>query len=308
MDVLRAAVGDAKLTFVGHSYGSFLGATYANLFPQRVRAIALDGVLDPVGWMTGRGPLDAATPFSLRVGSQQATSRALRYFLDTCKQAGPRCAFSDGDPVEEFDAPDGPAARGADRAVHVRRRGQHHARRARVHARLAVDGRGAGRGARREHPGREEPRRRGAGPDDAKLAIACSETANPPFAGVWPLAARVADHFTPYFGASWAYISQACATWPARDADRYAGPFDRKTAAPLLLVNSRFDAASSYERAQVVERTLGSARLLTIEGAGHTQATIDSPCADAAIERYLIAGALPAPGAVCADQRDPWAE
>ena len=70
LDVLRAAVGDAKLTFAGHSYGSFLGATYANLFPQRVRAIVLDGVLDPVGWTTGRGPLDAATPFSLRVGSQ----------------------------------------------------------------------------------------------------------------------------------------------------------------------------------------------------------------------------------------------
>jgi len=147
-----------------------------------------------------------------------------------------------------------------------------------------------------------------AGPDDAKLAIACSETDNPRLPQVWPLAAAVADRFRPYFGASWAYISQACATWPARDADRYAGPFNRPTAAPLLLVNSRFDAASSYERAQVVERTLADARLLTIEGAGHTQGTIDSPCADQAIERYLIGGVLPAPGAVCADQRDPWAE
>ena len=132
------------------------------------------------------------------------------------------------------------------------------------------------------------------------------ETDNPRLPALWPLAARVADHFTPYFGASWTYVSQACATWPGRDADRYAGPFNRKTAAPLLLVNSRFDAASSYERAQLVERTLGSARLLTIEGAGHTQATIDSPCADGAIERYLIAGELPAPGAVCADQPDPF--
>jgi pimeloyl-ACP methyl ester carboxylesterase len=80
MDILRAAVGDAKLTFIGHSYGSFLGATYANLFPQRVRAVALDGVLDPVAWMNGPGP------FSLRVGSQQASSRALRHFLDTASR------------------------------------------------------------------------------------------------------------------------------------------------------------------------------------------------------------------------------
>jgi len=308
MDVLRAAVGDPKLTFIGHSYGSLLGATYANLFPQRVRAIALDGVLDPVGWMTGRGPLDAATPFSLRVGSQQATSRALRYFLDTCKQAGPSCAFSDGDPAEEFDrlmarlrvAPIGPFTY-AD-VVNIMRDVLGFTpgwpSTAEALASLRDGNVPAARSAAADQ----------AGPDDAKLAIACSETDNPRLPQVWPLAAAVADRFTPYFGASWAYISQACATWPARDADRYAGPFNRPTAAPLLLVNSRFDAASSYERAQVVERTLADARLLTIEGAGHTQGTIDSPCADQAIERYLIGGVLPAPGAVCADQRDPWAE
>jgi pimeloyl-ACP methyl ester carboxylesterase len=303
MDLLRAAVGDPKLTFAGHSYGSHLAATYANLYPQRVRALVLDGVLDSTAWANGAGP------FSLRVGSQQASSRALRYFLETCKQAGPRCAFSGGDPVKEFDrlmarlrsAPIGPFTY-AD-VVNIMRDvlgftpGWPSTAEALTAAR---DGNIPG--ARAAAAGEE------AGPDDAKLAIACSETDNPRLPALWPLAARVADHFTPYFGASWAYISQACATWPARDADRYAGPFGRKTAAPLLLVNSRFDAASSYERAQVVERTLGSARLLTIEGAGHTQATIDSPCADQAIERYLIAGALPAPGAVCADQRDPWAE
>ena len=149
-----------------------------------------------------------------------------------------------------------------------------------------------------------------AAPEDddstAKLAIACGETDNPRLPLLWPVAARIADHFTPYFGASWTYISQACATWPGHDDDRYAGPFNRKTAAPLLLVSSRFDAASSYERAQHVEHTLGNARLLTVEGVGHTQATIDSPCADHAIERYLVSGVLPAPGAVCTDQPNPF--
>jgi pimeloyl-ACP methyl ester carboxylesterase len=300
LDVLRAAVGDPKLTFAGHSYGSHLAATYANLFPQRVRALVLDGVLESSTWMNGIGP------FSLRVGSQDATSRALRHFLETCQQAGPDCAFSDGDPVKEFDAlmarlrsaPIGPF--GYADVVNIMRDvlGFTPAWKSTAESLAAV------RAGEIPPAAAAAPE---AGPDDAKLAIACSETDNPRLPQLWPLAARVADHFTPYFGASWAYISQACATWPARDADRYAGPFNRKTAAPLLLVNSRFDAASSYERAQRVERTLGSARLLTIEGAGHTQATIDSPCADRAIERYLIAGELPAPGAVCADQRDPWA-
>ena len=54
MDLLRRAVGDAKLTYAGYSYGSYLGATYANLFPGKVRALVVDGVLDPVAWSTGR--------------------------------------------------------------------------------------------------------------------------------------------------------------------------------------------------------------------------------------------------------------
>src|ERR1035437_470829 len=47
MDLIRAALGDAKLTYLGFSYGTFLGQTYAHLFPTKVRALALDGVLDP---------------------------------------------------------------------------------------------------------------------------------------------------------------------------------------------------------------------------------------------------------------------
>ena len=55
LDVLRALVGDQKLSYAGVSYGSYLGATYANMFPDRVRALVVDGVLDPIAWSTGRG-------------------------------------------------------------------------------------------------------------------------------------------------------------------------------------------------------------------------------------------------------------
>src|SRR5262249_31802805 len=47
MDQIRVAVGDAKLTYLGFSYGTFLGQTYAHLFPAHVRALSLDGVVDP---------------------------------------------------------------------------------------------------------------------------------------------------------------------------------------------------------------------------------------------------------------------
>ena len=47
MDILRAALGDRKLTYLGKSYGTYLGTYYAQLFPHNVRALVLDGALDP---------------------------------------------------------------------------------------------------------------------------------------------------------------------------------------------------------------------------------------------------------------------
>ncbi len=64
MDLLRAALGEAQLNYVGYSYGSYLGVTYANLFPKRFRALVVDGVLDPVAWSTGAGN-SAAEPAGL---------------------------------------------------------------------------------------------------------------------------------------------------------------------------------------------------------------------------------------------------
>ncbi len=60
MDLLRRAVGDKKLTYLGFSYGTYLGEVYANMYPDRVRALAIDGVLDPAAWAgtkkTARAP------------------------------------------------------------------------------------------------------------------------------------------------------------------------------------------------------------------------------------------------------------
>ncbi|WP_431269139.1 alpha/beta fold hydrolase [Dankookia sp. P2] len=55
LDLLRQAVGEAKLNYLGVSYGTYLGAVYANIFPRGVRAMVLDGNVDPVAW-NARGP------------------------------------------------------------------------------------------------------------------------------------------------------------------------------------------------------------------------------------------------------------
>jgi pimeloyl-ACP methyl ester carboxylesterase len=81
LDLLRQAVGDRRLTFFGVSYGSYLGATYANLFPTKVRALAVDAVIDPVAWATGRGDQARTQPLFNRLRSAQGAHATLLEFF-----------------------------------------------------------------------------------------------------------------------------------------------------------------------------------------------------------------------------------
>ena len=86
MDVLRRAVGDKKLSYLGFSYGTYLGQVYANLFPDRVRALALDGVLDPWAWRGTKATRNV--PLSDRLRSADGSYKALRELLVRCDRAG----------------------------------------------------------------------------------------------------------------------------------------------------------------------------------------------------------------------------
>src|SRR3954447_24523979 len=92
LDLLRQAVGDRQLTYLGFSYGTHVGEVYANLFPDRVRALTLDGVLDPIEWTTGYQPADAFVPQWYRTGNFVGTEQALTTFLTECAR-DIRCKF-----------------------------------------------------------------------------------------------------------------------------------------------------------------------------------------------------------------------
>ncbi len=77
MELMRRAVGDKKLSYLGFSYGTYLGQVYANMFPDRFRVITVDGVLDPVAWA---GDADERRPAArgaagLRAGRLQGAPR-----------------------------------------------------------------------------------------------------------------------------------------------------------------------------------------------------------------------------------------
>jgi len=341
VDLLRQAVGDDQLSYIGFSYGTHLGEVYANLFPDRVRAITLDAVLDPVEWTTGELPADALAPFSYRLGSHVGADQALSTFLAACA-GDQRCAFREAgvDLRRKYDRllarlrrrpvqivlPDGeqiivdyqlavnvtlgslydPAAsRDLADALEMVWVATERRSVAPVRVRARV------RAALLEAPGtpRWDPV-----PDDEPYAglewgpaVFCTDASNPRNPFEWPRFARRADHQAYPFGSPWVYASLPCATWPVSDPDRYTGPWNRPTAHPLLLVGNRLgDPATPYEGAQrTATQRLANARLLSLDSFGHT-AFLQSACVRAAIDHYLIDLALPAPGTVCQPDRAPF--
>ena len=104
MDLLRRVVGDEQLSFLGFSYGSYLGNVYANMFPDRVRAVVIDGVLDPEGWAGTKW--NKALPQTQRIKSGQGAAKALKEILKRCKATGEDyCQLAaDGDPTKAYQA------------------------------------------------------------------------------------------------------------------------------------------------------------------------------------------------------------
>lgn len=93
MDVLRRGLGDEQLTYFGISYGSYLGQVYANIFPDRARALVVDCVLDPVAWSGTAATKNV--PVTARIRSAEGSSAALSALLQRCDAAADLCPLED---------------------------------------------------------------------------------------------------------------------------------------------------------------------------------------------------------------------
>jgi pimeloyl-ACP methyl ester carboxylesterase len=331
LDLLRRAVGDPKLTYAGYSYGTYLGSTYANLFPGKVRAMVVDGVLDPVAWSTGRGDEARRLPFSTRLRSAKGAYETLLQFLELCDAGGPNCAFSEGDPVRRFDRLakrllrepvefTDPASGEVilvnyaeligttlgvlydppfwpEWAEILQQLWELTSPEATAASLQALQARLAGSFQQEDYPNFVE----------GFPGVACSETHNPSNVGAWARAARVQDRQFPYFGRPWTWTSSICEPWPGRDKDHYDGPWNRTTANPVLVVGNLYDPATAYHGAVTVDRLLPRSRLLTLAGWGHTSLGV-SACVDAYVSRYFLTTRVPPRGTVCEPDVVPFAE
>ena len=306
LDRLREALGEEKLNYLGFSYGSWLGATYATLFPERVRAMAFDSAV--------------ALADDLQADiSRQAASYDVAFgrFFAACA-ADARCPFGGtGDPAavaSRFDAlvakleagplPAGARTLTATDAAFAFADGMRAAEWTKLGADLAAAEKGDASAllARADTLyGRDAAGHYETGLV-ALVGIACldqplSPPADPGAFRVFADGVRAAH---PHHGGAllpWAL----CTEWPfARKAPRVV--IDAHAAPPMLVVSSRFDAISSYDQGPaLVDRLRNGSHLVTYEGDGHS-VSLKSACVREAMTAYFADPAAPPAKTSCAPE------
>ncbi|SDL82423.1 alpha/beta hydrolase fold [Geodermatophilus siccatus] len=307
MDALRAAVGDEQLTYLGFSYGTFLGATYASLFPDNYRAMVLDGAVDPDEYIND--------PLSTRAVQTAAFETALARFTEACAVDQVACSgFGGADPYLAYDQllaaaeespipadgyPPDPRPVTAD-DIRVLTLNLLYGKELWGQLGAALAEAAAGNGSPVRSLLHQLVHADGASGDQF-FAITASEQRYPQ-GDLDVYLDRGAESWAsfPHFWFTSGYAEIPYALWPARDEDAFAGPFDVPASSPTpLVIGTTYDPATPYADAVSLVADQGNARLLTMEGDGHTAYGGKSPCIDSTTEAYLVAGTLPAPGTVC---------
>lgn len=300
LDALRAALGDERLTYLGFSYGTYIGALYAQRYPERVRALVLDGALDP-----------ARSVEDVSIEQAQGFEASFDRFARWCA-ARRSCAFHGGDePAAAYDALQ---ARVDTKPLTVGSRTFGPTQMDIAVSALLYSGEEAygslASGLHALEQGRPGPLLaiydsyvgRSGGTYDAEwpafVAISCADGPNLDRAATEALQAR-ARTAAPRFGAASVGLGYECADWPYPPTRTAVGPVAAATTAPIVVVGTRGDPATPFSWARSLATELGNARLVAFDGTTHTATLNGSPCLDRVITRYLVDGRAPADGTTC---------
>ncbi len=302
MDVLRSALGDEKLTYMGFSYGTFLGTMYADAYPDHVRALVLDAALDP--------SLDG---LSFIEGQGRAFEAELEAFLDDCA-ANTACAFySAGDPRTAYDAivasieASPMPAMGTNRfvgpgemAYAVSAPLYRPTSWKKLAEALAKAAKGDGSGLLSLSDGYVERKTDGSygGTLEVYYGVLSVDTPFPKDVNVYDALTKKLETEAPRLGAYFPFSSYPSALWPV-SSWRTPGPIAAAGAPPILVVGSTSDPATPYAWGVSLAKQLSSGVLLTREGHGHVSYLRGSTCIDNAVMDYLVDLKVPADGTVC---------
>jgi pimeloyl-ACP methyl ester carboxylesterase len=297
LDVLRAALGEPRLDFLGKSYGTLLGITYADAFPSRVGRFVLDGVVDP-----------ALDPDGVLRGQSEGFDVAYRAFLRNCVRGG--CPLGDSvgaayaRTVRELDALDeDPLPAGGGRVLNG------------ALARLALlgslyedrtqwgvlraawadllDGSPAAMLAVADATVDRSPD--GSYPDNSNAAQYSVTCVDRDYVATVPdviARARSLAVVSPVFGEYLAWGDLPCSSWAVPNT-RDAAPVQNPAIPPVLVLGTTRDPATPYAWSASLADQLGDASLVRWRGDGHTAYARGNACVNAAVEDFLLRGDRP---------------
>ena len=309
LDILRAVDGQQALTYLGFSYGTYLGATYAELFPANTGRLVLDGAVDP-----------SLSAEELALGQAKGFEASLRAYVENCQSSKLGCPLS-GDvdsgvsQVREFlestkAAPlptsDDKRPLTYDLAVYgvlgsmyqtqlwpsltlalsqaMGKMGNPDGS-----ALLAIadavssrqsDGSYSGNGA------------------EALMAVNCLDYPVQGDNTSWEEEAKAVNEASPTFGSQLLYPDAYCQGW-GHTSSRKREKITASGAAPILVVGTTGDPATPYAWSEALADQLESGQLMTWKGNGHTAYGRSNDCVKKAVDTYLLNGTMPAKGLTC---------
>ncbi len=299
LDVLRSALDDDKLTYLGKSYGTTIGATYAELFPDRVGRMVLDGVFPPD--LTGtEAAIGQAKGFDTATRAWAADCVANDCPLGATEDeviAGVKATLEDLDrnPIPGsggLELTEGWASVGIAQAMYDQGLWQ-----MLTDALVAVEG-GDGGGLTdlgMMYAGRDASGSYTSNIMEVLPSVGCLDDGSDHDPQKWQQVAEEIEAEAPIWGSFLGWESLVCATWPVEPvAD--IGPIEAKGADPVLIVGTTRDPATPYEWAVRLHEQMDGSGLVTHEGDGHTAYMRQNDCVDKAVEKYWFTGELPEGG------------
>jgi pimeloyl-ACP methyl ester carboxylesterase len=301
MDVLRAALGDKKLTYYGASYGTYLGAKYAQLFPTHIRAMVLDGALNPDETSTAANEVQATgfeddlSDFIASCASSghcpfgSTDSAATSWINALIAQVTAHPLTSDGRMVGAGELFEGLAAGLYSTSDWSQ-----------LQTVLAAAKNGNGAGVLLFADSLTERNTNGSYSNliDSNMAINCIDRPAPKSVATYEKNAAKFQKVAPHFGAAIEYGSLPCAFWRVPPVET-THPVTAPGAPPILVIGTTRDPATPFVWAQALAHQLSSGVLLTHDGDGHTAYIDHDSCVDAVVASYVLQLKPPAAGTVC---------
>ena len=303
IDVLRALLGQKRLDYYGASYGTQLGATYAQLFPTNVGRMILDGAVDP--------SLDDAQQ---GLGQAEGFQRALTAYIADCVKKttcplGTEPAAAQQKLSDFMQGLDQKPLKTKGNRVVTEALGFYgiavtlYAREnwPALTAELSQAFKGDGTimlGLADLYFGRRSDGSYKDNSSESIYAVRCLDSTGSSTLAEVKASISAYEKISPTFGRSLAWSALGCTDWPLRTKNTQI-KVSAKGAPPILVVGTTRDPATPYEWAQALAKQLDSGALVTREGDGHTGYHAGNACIDTIIDRFLLDDVVPKDGVTC---------